>query len=61
MKINQYFLRLSVILIVIFGGSFVIRYFRTGELSEDQIPGMLLGVVLLIGAWIWRKYNKGSS
>ncbi|MGJ9385369.1 hypothetical protein [Salipaludibacillus sp. CF4.18] len=40
MKINSYLIQLSVTVIVIFGGTFTIRYFRTGELLLDQIIGV---------------------
>ena len=58
LKINTYLIQLAVTIIVIFGGTFTIRYFRTGELLLDQIIGASIGIVLLIATLIWRKINK---
>ena len=58
MKINSYLLQLAITIIVIFGGTFIIRYFRTGELLLDQIIGASVGVILLIVSLIWRGINK---
>ncbi|SMQ78116.1 hypothetical protein SAMN05444673_3249 [Bacillus sp. OV166] len=58
MKINSYLLQLAIIIIVIFGGTFIIRYIRTGELLLDQIIGASVGVILLITSLIWRGINK---
>ena len=58
MKINTYLIQLAVTIIVIFGGTFTIRFFRTGELLLDQIIGASVGIVLLIATLIWRKINK---
>ena len=58
MKINTYLIQLAVTIIVIFGGTFSIRFFRTGELLLDQIIGASVGIVLLIATLIWRKINK---
>ncbi|HHW38426.1 MAG TPA: hypothetical protein GXX18_14500 [Bacillales bacterium] len=58
MKINSYLIQLAITIIVIFGGTFTIRYFRTGELLLDQIIGVTVGVILLIATLIWRTVNK---
>ncbi len=58
MKVNTYLIQLSVMIIFIFGGTFTIRYFRTGELLLDQIIGASVGIVILIASLIWRKINK---
>ncbi len=60
MKINSYLIQLAITIIVIFGGTFTIRYFRTGEQLLDQFIGVIVGAVLLIAALIWRKMNKLS-
>lgn len=60
MKINNYLIQLAIAIIVIFGGIFTIRYFRTGELLLDQIIGASVGIVLLIASFVWRKSNKQS-
>jgi hypothetical protein len=58
LKINSYLIQLAITIIVIFGGTFTIRYFRTGELLLDQIIGATVGVILLVATLIWRKVNK---
>jgi hypothetical protein len=58
MKINSYLLQLAITIIVIFGGTFIIRYIRTGELLLDQIIGASVGVILLITSLIWKGINK---
>lgn len=58
LKINSYLIQLAITIIVIFGGTFTIRYFRTGELLLDQIIGVTVGVILLIATLIWRTVNK---
>ncbi|WP_186321456.1 hypothetical protein [Bacillus sp. FJAT-22090] len=58
MKINTYLIQLAVAIIVILGGTFTIRYFRTNELLIDQMIGASVGVLLLIASLIWRKINK---
>lgn len=60
MMINSYLIQLAITIIVIFGGTFTIRYFRTGELLLDQIIGVSVGFILLIASLIWRKSNKQS-
>lgn len=58
MKINLFLIQLAITTIVIFGGTFTIRYFRTGELLLDQLIGASIGFVLLISSLIWRRINK---
>ena len=58
MKINSYLLQLAITVIVIFGGTFIFRYIRTGELLLDQIIGASVGVLLLMTSLIWRRINK---
>ena len=57
-KINTYFIQLSLTIIVIFGGTLVIRYFRTNEILVDQLIGASVGVLLLIASLIWRRIKK---
>ncbi|SET74961.1 hypothetical protein SAMN05421676_107175 [Salinibacillus kushneri] len=58
MKINLFLIQFATSLLVIFGGTFIFRYFRTGELLLFQLIGASVGVVLLIASLIWRKLNK---
>ena len=58
LKFNSYLIQLAISIIVIFGGTFTIRYFRTGELLLDQIIGTTVGVILLVATLIWRKVNN---
>lgn len=60
LKINSYLIQFAIILIVIFGGTFTIRYYRTGELLLDQILGAIVGLILLSASLIWRKVNRNS-
>lgn len=55
MKINTYFIQLASTIIVIFGGTFTIRYFRAGELLLDQLIGAMVGILLLMATIIWKK------
>ncbi|HWK23590.1 MAG TPA: hypothetical protein VNS08_11230 [Ureibacillus sp.] len=58
MNANTALVQLAISIIVIFGGTFIFRYFRTGELLLDQMIGASVGVVLLIASLLWRKINK---
>lgn len=58
MKINAFLIRFAMLMMMIFGGIFTIRYFRTGELLLDQLIGSVVGFILLLAALIWRKWNK---
>ena len=58
MKINSYFIQLAIAMLMIFGGTFIIRYFRTDEILLDQIMGASVGFLLLFASLIWRKTNK---
>lgn len=58
MAVNSFLIRLSLIIIIIFGGTFILRYVRTGELFLDQMISGIVGVILLIACLIWRKARK---
>ncbi|EPD53303.1 hypothetical protein MHH33_11135 [Paenisporosarcina sp. FSL H8-0542] len=61
MKINTYLIQLACMILLIFGGTFILRYFRTEELLLDQIIGVVVGFLLLIFSLFWRiKKNKAS-
>ncbi|WP_235821778.1 hypothetical protein [Gottfriedia acidiceleris] len=60
MKINTYLLKLSMLIILIFGGTLIIHLIRTGELLIDQIIGFFVGIVILLFSLIWRKTRKLS-
>ena len=55
LKINTYFIQLAITILVVFGGAFIIRYFRTGELLLDQMIGASVGILLLIVTMVYRK------
>ena len=61
MKINVYLIRLAMSIMIIFGGTFIIRYFIKGELLLDQLIGAAVGLILLISSLIWRKFNKQTN
>jgi hypothetical protein len=48
-------------IIGIFGGVFLFRYIKNGELLLDQLIGVTVGVFLLVVAVIWRRTNQTSS
>lgn len=54
MKINTYFIQLSITLLIIFGVPFIIKYFRTGEIYLDLLIFGTIGLILLITSLIWR-------
>lgn len=58
MKINTYLIQLGTMILLIFGGTFVLRYLKFGEFLLDQLIGASVGFVLLIGSMIWRKGNR---
>ncbi|PFH81717.1 hypothetical protein [Bacillus sp. AFS088145] len=60
MKINHYMLQLSLLIIIIFGGTFILHLIKTGELLIDQILGFSVGILILFFTLIWRKSSKLS-
>ncbi|CAM4237804.1 hypothetical protein BAMA_05740 [Bacillus manliponensis] len=60
MKRNAELIKLALLIIIIFGGTFAISYWKTGEILLDQIIGISIGVILLVVALIWRQFNKSS-
>jgi len=60
-KINLYLFRLAILILIIFGGTFTLRYFKTGELLLDQLIGGVVGLALLLFAYFWSKMNKTSN
>lgn len=61
MELNSYVIRLSLMIIGIFGGVFLFRYIKNGELLFDQLIGVTVGVLLLVVAVIWRRTHQPSS
>ncbi|QFK72403.1 hypothetical protein F7984_14710 [Pradoshia sp. D12] len=61
MSTNTFFIRFSISILLIFGGTFTIRYFRTGELLIDQIMGIAAGLLILIASLVWRNKSKQST
>jgi hypothetical protein len=61
MELNSYVIRLSFLIIGIFGGVFLFRYIENGELLFDQLIGVTFGVLLLVVAVIWRRSNQTST
>lgn len=61
MKVSAtYLMRLAGLIILIFGGTLVIVYSQTGEVLIDQLIGASIGVVLLIGSFIWRMVKRSE-
>lgn len=61
MKNNQLLIMLSLIIIIIFGGVFTIRYFRDGEILLDQLIVACIGLILLIALVLWRKKHISTN
>lgn len=61
MNMNLFLIQLAITTMVIFGGTFSLRYFINGELLLDQIIGAFVGLILFISALIWRKINKQNQ
>ncbi|PGM57361.1 hypothetical protein [Bacillus sp. AFS053548] len=60
MKINHYMLQLSLLIIIIFGGTFILHLIKTGEFLIDQILGFSVGILILFFTLIWRKSSELS-
>ena len=60
MKTNSYFIQLAMAMLVIFGGIFIVRYLRTGELLLDQMIGAAVGLILLFVSLFLRRRKKQS-
>jgi len=62
MEFNTYFIRLACMIMLVFGGTFIVRYVRTDEFLIDQMIGVSVGFILLICSLIWRiRINKASK
>ncbi|WP_010306288.1 hypothetical protein [Kurthia senegalensis] len=51
---HTYLLFFASMMLIIFGGTFLIRYTRTGDVLVDQLLGVFVGIVLLIGSIFWK-------
>lgn len=58
MEINSYLIRFSCMLMLMFGGLFVIQYIKTGDLYLDQLFVFGAGFVLFIGSLIWKRKHQ---
>lgn len=61
MQINSYLIRLACMIILAFGGTFTLSYFKTGDLLGDQMLAAVAGTILLISSIIWRIGKKITS
>lgn len=55
MKTNNVLIQLALLMIIIFGGVFILRFLKNGEILLDQLIGVSIGLIILIGSLIWRK------
>lgn len=55
MNIHSVLIRLAFSMIVTFGGIFIIRFFKTGELLLDLVLGASAGIILLIATFLFEK------
>ncbi|WDW07195.1 hypothetical protein [Priestia aryabhattai] len=58
MEINSYLIRFSCMLMLMFGGLFIIRYVKTGDLYLDQLLVFGAGFVLFISSLIWKRKHQ---
>ncbi|WP_409405366.1 hypothetical protein [Priestia megaterium] len=58
MEINSYLIRFSCMLMLMFGGLFITRYVKTGDLYLDQLLVFGAGFVLFIGSLIWKSKHQ---
>lgn len=55
-------IRLATLMSIIFGAILIIQYYQTGDILIDQLIGGVLGIILLVSSFIWKKYmNKRIS
>lgn len=55
MKTNNVLIQLALLMIIIFGGVFILRFLKNGEILLDQLIGVSIGLIIFIGSLIWRK------
>ena len=58
MKMNHYLLQFSLMLIVLFGGLFLLRWIKDGDMDVLQLIGCGVGVVLFVTTLIWGVWHK---
>lgn len=55
-KMKKFFNTLGLLLLVIFGGNFIMNYFRHGEVGMNELVGGVIGIIfLLIGGVVIKK------
>ncbi|BCB04193.1 hypothetical protein [Bacillus sp. KH172YL63] len=59
MKLNAFIIRISLMILIIFGGTFVIQFVKSGDLLVGQMIGFGIGTGVLLAAVMWRKKNGG--
>ncbi|MBP0725330.1 hypothetical protein J5Y03_09020 [Bacillus sp. RG28] len=60
MKINTYLIQFALTLIIIFGGTLLLKYIKTSEIYIDQLIGTIIGIIILISSTLWRIRAKHS-
>ncbi|MED4072655.1 hypothetical protein [Priestia endophytica] len=58
MSLYKTLFQLSLCMMVIFGGTFVLKYVKTGEVFVDQFSGFFIGLVLFFSLLFWKVYDK---
>jgi hypothetical protein len=61
MKMNGYLIRLSVSIMLIFGGTLTIYYSKMGDFLVYNLIATCIGMVLLLASWVWRTRNNASK
>ncbi|MGG1220591.1 hypothetical protein ABE236_24395 [Priestia endophytica] len=54
MSLYKTLFQLSLCMMVIFGGTFVLKYVKTGEVFVDQFSGFFIGLVLFFYCFFGR-------
>ncbi|MFP3845221.1 hypothetical protein [Priestia filamentosa] len=58
MSLYNTLFRLSICMMVIFGGAFFLKYIKTGDVFVDQFSGFFIGLVLFFSLLFWKVDHK---
>lgn len=60
MKINTYLIQFALTIILIFGGTLLLKYIKTSEIYIDHLIATIIGGIILISSILWRIREKHS-
>ncbi|YCA45385.1 hypothetical protein M1E11_09455 [Bacillus sp. JZ8] len=58
MSLYKTLFQLSICMMVIFGGTFFLKYIKTGDAFVDQFSGFFIGLVLFFSLLFWKVDHK---